>query len=124
MKKKSSPPGRARKGAQTAALSLLLLAMGCSSTFIITKEGKGYYFGSTAARLYTMLCSSGDLRAILDDAGLHSATKDALYRYNCEPAERSKEKVREIYAALSPEQRRELRLAFQKHGYDINYLEC
>ncbi|MBZ0155875.1 MAG: DUF3106 domain-containing protein [Alphaproteobacteria bacterium] len=105
-------------------LIFLLLATGCSSTFIVTKNGKGYYFGSTSEQLYKLMCASGDLLAILNDTGLSSGAKDALYRHNCVPAERSKERVREIYTALSPDQRRELRLAFQKHGYDINYLEC
>ncbi len=45
-----------------------------------------------------------------------------LYKYNC--TQRSGEKVKEIYASLMPEQRRELRFSFQLHGYDINHMAC
>ena len=104
-------------------LLAVLFSGGCSNTFLITKNGESYFLGTNREGLYKMLCASGDLVAILADTQLPSYTKDALYKYNC-AAERSTEKVGEIYASLTPEQRRDLRLVFQKHGYDINYLTC
>ncbi len=104
-------------------LLAVLLSGGCSNTFLVTKDGKSYFLGTDREGMYKMLCTSGDLMAILADTQLPSTTKDNLYKYNC-GAVRSKEKVGEIYASMSPEQRRELRLVFQKHGYDINHLSC
>lgn len=95
---------------------------GCSDTFVVTKDGKSYFFGSNREGLYKLLCDSGDLNKILNDTHLSQDTKDNLYKYNC--TQRSGEKVKEIYASLKPEERRELRLAFQMHGYDINYMAC
>ncbi len=118
--------GRVLKGLQVVlgAAFLVSLIGGCASTFIVMKDGKGYFFGSKSEGLYKMLCESGDLKSILDDTQLSRGDKDSLYKYNCDLNERSKEKITEIYASLKPEQRRDLRLAFQKHGYDINLLEC
>ena len=45
---------------------LLLLAAGCTSNFLITKDGKSYFFGSRDDAIYKMLCESGDLKMILD----------------------------------------------------------
>ncbi len=101
-----------------------LFAEACSSTFLVTKDGKSYFFGSNKEGLYKMLCESGDLKSILADTQLSAKTKDDLYKYNCVPAEQSREKIAEIYTSITPEQRRDLRFAFQKHGYDINYLVC
>ncbi len=103
---------------------VISLFAGCTSTFLVTKDGKSYFFGSEKEGLYKMLCESGDLTLILTDTQLPSRIKDELYKYNCVPAEQSREKISEIYASMTPEQRRELRFAFQKHGYDINYLVC
>jgi hypothetical protein len=105
----------------TALLSLTVL-LGCSDTFVVAKHGKGYFFGSNREGLYKMLCESGDLSKILNDTHLSQDVKDSLYKYNC--TQRSGEKVKEIYASLAPEQRRDLRFAFQLHGYDINLMAC
>jgi hypothetical protein len=101
-----------------------LFAGGCTDTFVVTKDGKSYFFGSKREGFQKMLCDSGDLKTILADTKLPSNIKDNLYRFNCVAAEQSKEKVKEIYTSMMPEQRRDLRLTFQKHGYDINYMEC
>lgn len=105
----------------TALLSLTVFG-GCSDTFVVTKYGKGYFFGSNREGLYKMLCESGDLSKILNDTHLSQDVKDNLYKYNC--IQRSGEKVKEIYASLVSEQRRDLRFAFQLHGYDINLMAC
>jgi hypothetical protein len=94
-----------------------------SSTFIASKDGKGYYMGSGSNAAYRMFCESGDLQKILAGTQLSSETKDELYRSNCGP-ERSKDKVKQAYASITPAQRKDLRLAFRNNGYDINYLPC
>lgn len=104
-----------------AALAMLI-STGCSETFLITKDGKSYFFGSKREDMYRLLCESGDLKKIIEDTMLSNDIKESLYKYNC--IERSPDKVREIYANLEPEQRRDLRLSFQRHGYDINYIAC
>lgn len=102
-------------------LSIVVL-WGCSDTFLVTKDGKSYFFGGKRDELYRMLCDSGDLGKILECTRLSPEAMADLYKYNC--THRSGEKVKGIYASLTPEQRRELRLSFQKHGYDINYMAC
>lgn len=101
----------------------LTFALGCSDTFLITKNGKSYFFGSSREGLYKLLCESGDLSKILNDTHLPQDVKDNLYKYNCTPSQ-SRDKVKEIYSSMTTEQRRELRLAFQLHGYDINLMAC
>ena len=98
---------------------LVLVLSGCSQTFLVSRDCKSYFFGSDEKELRTMLCDSGDLRRILDDAQLPPETRDSLYGYQC--TERSGDKVRELYSSLSPGQKGDLKYSFQKHGYDINY---
>ena len=108
-------------------MGILLAALftgGCTDTFVVTKDGKSYFFGSKREGFQKMLCDSGDLKTILADTQLPSNIKDNLYKFNCAVAEQSKEKVKTIYISMTPEQRRDLRLTFQKHGYDINYMAC
>ena len=49
--------------------------------------------------------------------------KKSLYQYNCGP-ERSSSKVKEVFSSMTPAQRKELRQAFKKNGYDINIMRC
>jgi hypothetical protein len=104
---------------------MLAVALGAcaSSTFVASKDGKGFYLGNSSNAAYLMFCESGDLRKILAGTQLPSETKDELYRSNCGP-ERSKDKVKQAYASITPAQRKDLRLAFKNNGYDINYLPC
>ena len=106
-------------------LSAALLAAGCASTFTLRKDGsRSYFFGSKAKGLYRMLCGSGDLREILDDTpSLQAEMREALYKANCSP-ERSRRQVRKLYGNLSPEQQEDLRTAFKRHGYDVNFMPC
>ena len=101
---------------------LLLLAAGCTSNFLITKDGKSYFFGSRDDAIYKMLCESGDLKMILAGTKLPDNTKADLYKYNCTAP--SKDKLKEVVSSMTPEQRRDLRLTFQVHGYDINRINC
>ena len=101
----------------------VLLAGACSSTFLFGKDGRGYFFGSDSKAVYDMLCASGDLEKVLADTHLDAEMKQSLYAYNCS-AERSTEKVKQIYASLAPQQRKDIRTAFKNNGYDINYLPC
>ncbi len=44
----------------TGILLAALLSWGCSNTFVITKDGKSYFFGSNREGFQKMLCESGD----------------------------------------------------------------
>jgi hypothetical protein len=104
-----------------AGMSLILCA--CSSTFLVYKDGKGYFVGSNSKAMYEMLCTSGDLEKVLATTNLTAEMKDTLYKYNCS-AERSGDKVKQIYASMTPEQRKEIRHAFRNNGFEINYMAC
>jgi len=101
-----------------------LYTSGCTDTFVVTKDGQSYFFGSNREGFQKMLCDSGDLKTILAGTQLPSHLKENLYKFNCSASDHSQEKVKEIYTSMTPEQRRDLRLTFQKHGYDINYMVC
>jgi hypothetical protein len=101
---------------------LIFAAVGCTSNFLITKNGKSYFFGSRDDATYKMLCESGDLKMILSYTKLPESTKADIYKYNCTAP--SKDKLKEVVSSMTPEQRRELRLSFQIHGYDINRINC
>jgi hypothetical protein len=96
----------------------LLLTVGCAKTFLVSKDCNTYFFGSNNETLYKMLCTSGDLEKILNDAQLPQDGKAGLYKAQC--VERSREHVDTIYVSLTPEQQEALQSAFRKHGYEIN----
>ncbi len=105
-----------------AAAPLFLGA--CASTFVAYKDGHGYYIGNQSDSAYKLFCDSGDFRKILDGTTrIAQDTKEDLYRYNC-GTDRSPQKIREIYASMTPEQRKDLRTSFKNNGYEINYLHC
>jgi len=95
----------------------------CSSTFVVSKDGKGYYLGNSSNAAFDMFCGSGDLLKILADTRLPQEMKDNLYQYNC-GSDRSSGKVKQVYASLTPDLRKDLRKSFKNHGYDINYMPC
>lgn len=97
-------------------------AAGCTSTFMVVKNGKGFHLGSGSATAYKVLCETGDLKLVLSDTGLPQQTRDDIYRFNC--LERSREKIKAIYAGLAPAERKDLRQSFQRHGYEINAMLC
>ncbi len=108
-------------------LAVLLLAafvfLGCSANrFMISKDGRDYYFGSNRKGLYKMLCESGDLKKVLDRASMPANLKKDFYRYDC--GEPSADKVQGLYALLSPDEKQSLRSAFEAQGYEINASPC
>jgi len=102
---------------------LALVTGACTSTFLISKDGKGYFIGSRAKTLHRMLCKDGDLVKVLADTRLNESMQNDLFRYNC-TEQKSGKKVKEIYASMTPVQRKDLRMAFRTNGYDINYMPC
>ncbi len=97
----------------------VMVAGGCTSTFLVGKDCRSYFFGSNDEGLYRMLCESGDFRRVLEGTALPQETKDAFYRYNC--VQPFPDKVKELYVSLTSEEKRDLRFSFQKQGYYINY---
>lgn len=103
---------------------MALLTGACSDTFLVYKQGHGYFLGSDSTGKYALLCTSGDMEKVLADTHLNKEMKDSLYKYNCS-AERSGEKTTQIYTAMTSEQRKDIRTAFKKNGYEINHgSEC
>jgi len=102
---------------------MVFFAAGCTSTFMMVKDGTGYMLGSESNEVYHMLCESGDLQKILLEAQLRQEAKDDLYKYNCSP-ERSRDKVKQVFAAMVPAERKALRIAFKSNGYEINAMHC
>ena len=100
-----------------------LFTAGCTSTFLAHKDGKTFHLGNKTKTMYTMLCDSGDFKKILADTSLSQQMRNDLYQYNC-LEEKGGQKVKEIYTSLTPGQRKSLRVAFKKNGYDINYRPC
>lgn len=105
-----------------AGLIVVMVGSACSSTFLVTKNGYGYFLGSKSDAAYQLLCETGDLKKVLSETSFTGDMQADMYRYNC--IERSSERVKQIYASLSATQRKDLRSAFRKNGFDINYLPC
>jgi hypothetical protein len=103
--------------------SIACMASILCSTFLVNKDGMGYFFGSNSKAVYEMLCTSGDFEKVLLATNLSTKMKDALYKYNCSD-ERSREKVLQIYASMTVQERSDLKKAFRKEGYIINYRPC
>jgi hypothetical protein len=111
-------------GSFVAGLVAAALLAGCApTTFIISKDGRAYYLGRKSQVLHAMLCTSGDLKRVLDETSIPEDLKKEFYRYNC-TEEHSKEKVVSLYLFLSPEEKEELKSAFRRYGYTINYVPC
>jgi hypothetical protein len=107
-----------------AILFTAMFLTGCAmTTFIISKDNRAYYLGRKSDSLYQMICKSGDLEAVLSETSMPEELKKELYRYNCTD-ERSKERVVALYNYLTPEEKEELKSAFRRHGYTINYVPC
>jgi hypothetical protein len=102
---------------------MIFFVAGCSSTFMMVKNGTGYMLGQQSDEVYRMLCESGDLKKILSEAELRQGPKDDLYKYNCSP-ERSRDKVKQVFASMAPAERKSLRVAFKSNGYEINAMHC
>ncbi len=103
--------------------AMALVAGACTDTFLIGKGRTGYFYGSKSNAIYEMLCASGDLEKVLLDSNLSKERKDDIYKYNCS-AERSGEKVKQIYASMTAVERKDIKNAFRKNGYEINHILC
>ncbi len=104
-------------------VGMALIAGACTSTFLVSKGGHTYFLGSSSKTKYALLCASGDIAKILAATNLSKDMKDDLYKYNCS-AERSGEKIKQIYATMTPVQRKDIRNAFKDNGYTINGAGC
>jgi hypothetical protein len=107
-------------------ISIVVMAFltgACTDTFLVYKDGHGYFVGSNSKAKYDLLCASGDMEKVLETSNLSKEMKDSLYQYSCS-AERSGDRVKEIYASMTAAQRKDIRSAFRKNGYEINSLPC
>ena len=107
-------------------ISIVVMAFvtgACTDTFLLGKGRTGYFYGSKSNAIYGMLCTSGDLEKVLLDSHLSTEMKDTIYKYNCS-AERSGEKVKQLYASMTVEERKDIKNAFRKNGYEINHILC
>jgi len=102
---------------------MALLISACTDTFLVTKSGHSAFLESDWKSKYEMLCETGALDDVLEDSHLDNEMKDALYKYSCSPS-RSGEKVREIYASMTREQRKDIKSAFRRNGFVINERVC
>jgi hypothetical protein len=102
---------------------IVLVAGACTPMIMVGKEGRGGFLGNNSKEMNEMLCTSGDLEKVLEATQLSKEMKDDFYRYNCS-AERSSDKVKQLYASMTAEQRREVRNAFKQNGYSINAGSC
>ncbi len=103
---------------------IALLASACTPLFMVGKgEGRGRFLGSNSKDMYEMLCASGDLVEILASTHFNKEMKDAFYKYNCS-TERSSDGLKQLYASMTSEQRKDIRTAFKKKGYSVNGGSC
>lgn len=105
-------------------LALISLVAGCGpTTFLVGKDGYFTFFGRMNTTLAKNLCTSGELRTILDDASIPPVARDGLYRHVC-TSEYSRDMVLSIYTFMTPEEKKELMRAFTRHGYEVNLVHC
>jgi hypothetical protein len=98
----------------------IMLLSGCSnSNFLVYKDAKHFYVTSKSDTLRQMLCESGDLIKITQDAALPVAMQKELYDSIC-ASSKVKERVLAALEIMTKEQRTALKLAFQTNGYEVN----
>jgi hypothetical protein len=102
---------------------IVCLVGACSSTFTLTKNGRGDHFHGNSQAKYDMLCASGDLKKVLASTPLSTERKETLYWSNCSD-ERSGEKVLQIYTAMTDQERSDIKRALRKDGFGINFRPC
>ncbi len=98
---------------------MVLVASACAPMFMVGKDGTAGFLGSSAKPMYEMLCTSGDMEKVVASTHLDKEMKDQLYQYTCSK-DRSRDKLKKLYASMTSEQRKDLRTAFKKNGYSIN----
>jgi hypothetical protein len=105
-------------------LAMISLSVGCGpTTFLVGKNGSYTFFGRMNTTLAKDLCTSGELRTILDDAMIPAIAKDGFFRHIC-TSEYSRDTVLSIYAFMTPEEKKELWRAFARRGYEVNLVHC
>lgn len=106
-----------------ALAGIALFTGACADTFLVYKDGRAYFLEGNSKAKQEMLCASGDINKILADTHLDAATKESLFKYNCSK-ERSTENIRQLYLSMTAEQRKDIKTAFRKNGYEINKMAC
>ncbi len=105
-------------------LTMISLLAGCGpTTFLVGKNGNYTFLGRKNTTLANNLCTTGELRTILDDASIPAIARDGLFRHIC-TSEYSRDMVLSIYAFMTPEEKMELMRAFTRHGYEVNLMHC
>ena len=104
-------------------VGMVIITGACTDTFLLGKGRAGYFYGSKSNAIFEMLCASGDLEKVLLATNLSQEMKDALYKYNCS-AERSGVRVKQLYASMTVAERKDIKNAFRKNGYEINRILC
>jgi hypothetical protein len=101
------------------SIGLALATGACTSMFMVGKGGTGGYLGCSSPAMYEMLCTSGDMEKVLATTHLSKDMKDAFYKHSCSE-ERSRGELKQLYASMTSEQRKDLKTAFKKNGYSVN----
>ena len=108
----------------TGIAAMVLLASACTPMFMVGKgEKRGVFLGSNSKAAYDMLCESGDLKDVLEATHLGREMKDNFYQYSCSE-ERSRDKVKQLYASMTSEQRKDIMDSFKLKGYSVNGGSC
>ncbi len=98
---------------------IALFLSGCAATFLVSKDCYSAFLDSNDEKLVRMLCDTNDLKKIADSTELSESSRKGLYEAFCQ--KRSGEEVRKIYKSLTRHEQEDLKLSFEKRGYDINY---
>ncbi|MDU0458488.1 MAG: hypothetical protein RW306_07095 [Geobacteraceae bacterium] len=105
----------------TLLASACLLMAACSSNFMVYKQGRHFYVTSTGQELKAVLCDSGDLKRILGESKLNLPLQNKLDESICGTG-KVRERVLAVLEEMSREERSNLKVSFQAHGYDINHV--
>lgn len=105
-----------------AGMALVIGA--CTPMFMVSKgEKRGVFLGSSSQVSYDLLCASGDLKEVLEATHLSREMQDTFHQYNCS-AERSSDKVTQLFSSMTSEQKNDIKAAFKSKGYAINGGTC
>lgn len=108
----------------TGIVGMALVIGACTPMFMVSKgEKRGVYLGSNSKATYDVLCASGELKTVLEATHFSSEMKDVFYQYNCS-AERSSDKVKQLFSSMTSEQKKDIKAAFKEKGYSINGGTC
>jgi hypothetical protein len=106
--------------AAAALFAVMLMLIGCSgSNFLVYKDAKHFYVTSKSDTLRQLLCDSGDLARITQDAHLPDDLRSELSASIC-AHDKVKEQVLAVLEKMTKAQRSALKFAFQLNGYEIN----